>query len=510
MKALPLYFSLLLLLAGLPKLYGQDLGKTPYLTPSAGSAIHRTGGNNPGFGERMDVIRSVVDSLMQKTTGKIGAAADSLAALPARLEAKLRARMDSLQSRLDSLKHKAEGHVAKAEEEARNLTRKIDSLESLLNKGLGKVGAPALSTEGLPKVGALPTEDLSKVGISQLEHEIPGTDLVSKIDAQIKNLGGFGRSGRYEKYFGDVGAQAGRLRQVEMLKQVQHDGGMSQIDQMAGAQASQMDEFKYLGEQTKELEALKGLPEEMLADLKRYQNEQAMKEALKQKAVKIATDYFEGHMDKLTKAQNTMSALKKKYSYVPDSRDLSTAVKATSLKNEPLRRRIKFGLDWQIQRTDPLSLDLSPYVLYRFDKLSSAGISGRYRVNLGIENNNTIPLQKTVQAQDVYGLSAFAQYRFLIGKATVRKILSGFFAYGSFEYMSAARVSANGTDLKERAWYPGLPIGIGKQIRFSKALSGRIIFTYDLLHNENSPNPKAWNIKFGFQLGRFKLKDIRI
>jgi len=41
-------------------------------------------------------------------------------------------------------------------------------------------------------------------------------------------------------------------------------------------------------------------------------------------------------------------------------------------------------------------------------------------------------------------------------------------------------------------------------------LRGVIIFTYDVLHTDSSPNPKAWNIKFGFSLGRFKLKDLQI
>ena len=49
-----------------------------------------------------------------------------------------------------------------------------------------------------------------------------------------------------------------------------------------------------------------------------------------------------------------------------------------------------------------------------------------------------------------------------------------------------------------------------RQMRLSKALSGVIIFTYDVLHNEYSANPRAWNIKFGFSLGKFKLKDLHI
>ncbi len=59
------------------------------------------------------------------------------------------------------------------------------------------------------------------------------------------------------------------------------------------------------------------------------------------------------------------------------------------------------------------------------------------------------------------------------------------------------------------SWNEGLLLGIGKQMNFSKALKGQIIFTYDFLHTSASPSPKAWNIKFGFQLGEFKFKDVR-
>ena len=148
------------------------------------------------------------------------------------------------------------------------------------------------------------------------------------------------------------------------------------------------------------------------------------------------------------------------------------------------------------------------------NKLFSAGISGTYRASLQIENNGAVA-KNTVQ--DVYGVSSFAQYRLSFIKPG-NKWLGGFFAHAEFEYMSTrpqglktkTRTAAAPVEEPARTWHPGLPVGIGKQMRLSKALSGVIIFTYDLLHNEYSVNPKAWNIKFGFQIGRFRLRDIHI
>ena len=101
---------------------------------------------------------------------------------------------------------------------------------------------------------------------------------------------------------------------------------------------------------------------------------------------------------------------------------------------------------------------------------------------------------------DVYGASAIVQH----------KVWKGFFGHGEFQYLSTPMVDpSTGTDLPTRSFHEGLLLGIGKQLSFSKALKGQVIFTYDFLYTSSSPNPKAWNIKFGFQLGQFKLKDVQ-
>jgi hypothetical protein len=108
--------------------------------------------------------------------------------------------MDSLQSKLDSLpldfargkQAKAAGQIAKAEEKAAKIASRIDSLRNNLQGFENLGGLRAGDKLGLEKakVPALPTEDSSKVGISQLKLQIPGGDLKERIDEQIRNLGG--------------------------------------------------------------------------------------------------------------------------------------------------------------------------------------------------------------------------------------------------------------------------------------------------------------------------------
>lgn len=472
------------------------------------------------FGSNIDSISNIPTAVLQNVT-------DSLSHLTTAIKSKVQSRIDSLQQKLDDLKSKGDQKLGNASEKVASITAKIDSLQNRLTDKLqldklGKYGksanelteklnVPALENKSiLPVRGGGGLEKLQMPGMQGLNTKIPGMDKLSLPDngpgslhsLVDKRLGKLGDLSTKEWIKTDLSGQQmpddvqSYLSEVQQYGQVLKDP--SKVDGLVDARAAQMSEAKLFNDQTKELDAMKQLPESMLADLKRFRDAQAMKAEAKEVAVKKATDYFASHQDKLTEAQGMMSKLKKKYSYVPDSRDLSTAVKATSLKDESLKKRLVFGLGFQIQRTNPIALDLSPNLLYRFNKLFSAGISGTYRASLGIENNSSVAVNT---AQDVYGASAIAQH----------KVWKGFFGYGEFQYLSTPMVDpATGTDLPTRSWHKGLLLGIGKQMSLSKALKGQIIFTYDFLHTSASPNPKAWNLKFGFQFGKFKLKDINL
>ena len=397
------------------------------------------------------------------------------------------------------------------------ITHKLDSLVStsstqgnLVNDKLNKLKKYGENIPGMDLGNSLPV-----AGILLPESSINGGNFTSPVDQQIRNeilspacLG--------VKAYTQAGLR--QVRDLHQLNQVSQAGKLDgeKIDQLIDSKVAQMSEFKFLNDQTKEL------PEDMLTDLKRYNNEQALIADLKNTAVKNATDYFTGHMDKITQAQGMMSKLKKKYSFVPDTRDMTTATKVSSLKNEPFKKRLVFGFGFSPSqvttrrvanhRANPISLDLSPNLMYRFNKLFSAGISGTYRASLGIENKSS----PTVNAsQDVYGASAIVQHKFSFAKASENKVWKGFFGHGEFEYLSTPRTGLKypqrtiGTDQPTRVWHKGLLLGIGKQMRFSRALKGQIIFTYDFLHTKDSPSPKAWNIKFGFIFGKIRLKDLR-
>ncbi len=440
-----------------------------------------------------------IDSLSNKSANLLQTTTDSLNNLSEAIEGIVQSKIDSLHQKLNEIQSKGNQQLSNVTEKADKITRRIDSLQNVLSNKL-QLDKLSKYTDAIP--GA---DGIDKLQIPELNSKsIPGLEKLSLPemgDLKIGKIGDLKNTDWIKSELPSYQIPSEVKEYTELLKDP------SNIDQAIDSKAARMSEFQTLNNETKELAAMKGLPESMLADLKRYQDAQVLKAEAKEVTIKKATDYFAAHQDKLSQAQGMMSKLKKKYSYVPDSRDLSTAVKATSLKDEPLKNRLVFGLGFQIQRTNPISVDFSPNLLYKFNKLFSAGISGTYRASLGIENNSSVAVNTTT---DVYGASAIVQHKLSFAGASVSKVLKGFFGHGEFQYLSTPIVNPNPTtDLPARSWNEGLLLGIGKQMNFSKALKGQIIFTYDFLHTAASPSPKAWNIKFGFQLGEFRFKDMR-
>jgi hypothetical protein len=413
---------------------------------------------------------------------------------------RLSAKIDSLRSQLHDLQNN-NGRIDSLSENSTGTKRKLDSLQRKVSQILvadqlnssmtGRSGELTEKLQGLPelkqlKLPTLNTPNTSLINGNHLEKYTSGmNDRISQFGGvdKVKNLipGKFKNlnsviPGEY-KHYGDMVKDPSKI-----------DGAIDQ-------KAAQTDAFQELSKQQGALPGMNDLPKDMIKDLEKYQNYDNIKSQAKDLAVNQAKDFFKGHEDKLNGAMSKMAKLKKKYSYVPDSRDLSTAVKRNSLKGQPLRDRLVIGGNFQVLRGNPLSLDLSPYVLYKFNKVFFAGGGGTFRASLGDENNLHAQI-----VQNVYGVNALARHT----------LYKGFFGYGEFTYMSRpVNRQQSTTDTPQSAWTEGLLIGIGKKITLSKLFNGTIIFTYDVLHNDSSVNPKAWNLRFGFELGKMSLRHRR-
>ncbi len=209
-----------------------------------------------------------------------------------------------------------------------------------------------------------------------------------------------------------------------------------------------------------------------------YMNQKALKE----KMTSAAKDFIQEHASEIQSVQSEMNEMKQVYSNVPDSEDLSSAVKQTSLEEEPFGKRLVFGGNFNIGKTDPFSLDLAPLIGYRFNKLFTAGISGSYRIQFERDI-----LQLSQGDETVYGYSVFLSHQ----------VYRNFIGYLEGENKALSVQNESG---RTTTWEKGLLTGIGRQFNFGHGKSIQILVLYNFLYqNDNELYNSPLMFKTGIQ-----------
>ena len=245
------------------------------------------------------------------------------------------------------------------------------------------------------------------------------------------------------------------------------------------------DEFKALGEMNEG--AGLGDLEEYKSKLEKTQQEMeqaAAQKKLKEKMASHAKEYISKNSDKIQQVQSKMGELKKKYSYMPNSNDLSSAVKRTSLQEESFWDRLVLGGNFNISKTSPLNIDMSPVVGYRINKLFEAGVTGCYRGQFSRDKYKI----NAVMDKETYGYSAFVNHMFF----------RNFFANVEAERMRITTVSEEEV---KREWNQTLLIGVGRKINVSKWLEMQALILFNVLHdNKDGLYNSPVVFKTGFRL----------
>jgi len=236
----------------------------------------------------------------------------------------------------------------------------------------------------------------------------------------------------------------------------------------------------------KQLNEFKGMRDQYKSTLDEYKNAD-LKEKAEQEAKKLAS-----HADKVQALQKSMALLKNKYSSLLNSNDLSTGVKANSLKGRPFREHWVLGGNFNIVNVSPFMIDLSPTVGYRLNKKLQIGVGAIYRASFvdSVKLINSLPATNS-------GYSIFVNYN----------LAMNFFAYAEWERTSTI-VKGNSTDPKpSRQWVNSLLIGVGRQFGISKYVKGSVMLLWNPLHvNGKTPYNSDFVIKTGFRLSDLAIK----
>ncbi|MEQ9168893.1 MAG: hypothetical protein RLO12_21725 [Fulvivirga sp.] len=205
------------------------------------------------------------------------------------------------------------------------------------------------------------------------------------------------------------------------------------------------------------------------------------KKDMKQKMASQAKQFISQHTEQIQQVQEQMSELKTVYSEVPNSDDLSTAKKRGSLKGESFWKRLVIGGNLNLTETNPVTVDFSPVLGWKFNKAFEIGITGAYRAKFSADQNGI----NSYDTEDVYGYSVFAQHM----------AFKNFFGYLEGENIS--KVVGTEEDHK-RQWNKSLLVGIGRKFKIAPFLEMQAIITYNFLHDNTAG---VYNSPVGFKTG---------
>ena len=342
-------------------------------------------------------------------------------------------------------------------------------LKDLQAKGASQEEVDALFAKAKKRGIDLSEEHLTE--LEQLKGALPEEELPPEVVAMMDSV--------------RAGVPVDSLPASDSLKVQVQEQLLARAEVYGQEQLSQIDEFGQVQAYGAEAEALQeqvldaqGIPGSAEA-LAEQVPDISLEEALGQ-----SEDHLQGFDAARQAASKKLAALKKKYSKVLNSADMSTAVKKNSLKEERFCKRLRWGGSFMVHSTDPLMIDASPTLAYRINKVLQAGVGFQYRRNFG-----GLPLSNA--KDDLWGYQGFVQH----------DVWRGFFASAAYELLYT-RFPLAGADPAQTEWRPtaGLPLGIGRRFRINKKLLGTMLLSYNFLWEPNAhiyPSPVTF--KFGFE-----------
>lgn len=268
------------------------------------------------------------------------------------------------------------------------------------------------------------------------------------------------------------------VNRLDTLNSLAKDKGKGMAEEVVGNDIISNSDLKKLNELTSKMKEAKNQSEEYKQRLKQYQNKEFIQ--------KEAKDFVKKNQGTLTAIQSKMSLLMNKYSSVPNSNDMSTAVKRTSLKGKKLSERLMVSGQFQILSWQPFSIDASPGIGYKFNTRLSSGIGINYRKTFA----DTIPSI----AATVWGFKSFISY----------DIYKSFFLYGEYALNTPRYNFFEGHS--KHIWIPSGLVGVGRKFPINSKINLTAVVLYDLLRNPKDPiQSQPLSVRIGFQLNNLKL-----
>ena len=181
--------------------------------------------------------------------------------------------------------------------------------------------------------------------------------------------------------------------------------------------------------------------------------------------------------------------LKKKYRSIGNLDDPSTRVKVNSMDGEGFGERFVVGGMVQfLPGRNGFSLDVNPWLAYRVHRGFRIGLGATFRARLGRVRTKT-----NHEQGHVFGYRVFAE------KNVLRRL------FGHVEYERLHRSAVPDQDgLLRDITSKSILIGLGKEFKVLKNINARLLWLYNIGHDQNSPHAQPWLVRFGFTINQLK------
>jgi len=340
--------------------------------------------------------------------------------------------------------------------------------DSLKSKAVVKAKAMASQNE---EVQAIKSE------ADQYSQELTVAENIGNKDSLKSSARGYGEK-RLAQAQSKAGSEAGLGDLKKQEEELMKNGALGQYEEY--------NPEEYTSKMKEEVDV-----EKYKDQVDQYTDQKKVEETAKKQAKEKAVNFFKTKADILTPAQKKLAKLRQKYQSIANSDSLDNAVKKNSLEGKPLRERLFIGGHFNVNSTDPLSIDLSPKLGYKINKRWVIGIGGTYRRTFG---NDSLATALNVP-KDGYGFNGFTSY----------DAFRGFFLYGEYERMTKKEKLPNSEE-KESNWVDGAMLGVGKKFSVHPKVNMQIIAMYNFLHRtDNALFTRPYTVKVGFSLSELAL-----
>jgi hypothetical protein len=452
---------------------------------TARAAYHKVDSIRSGFQYRVDSLQLAYKKPLDKidaTSKSLQHKIDSLQTLKLPTD-KLTAKLDSVKNigtkKITDLNQNVEKLKGKATESLKslNLPKEMQGPVDKLQQSVSAYKIPAVDGK-IPDLGIggtkLPGLEMPKgMNTPSLGNaKIPGVEGVSEIK-ELKNLT------NETKELSNLGKEAGAYgKDIKNISQ----GKLSEvknIDKAAEDEAKKMVGGKELTGMTGDLEKYKkqlgGRPDSTALSM--------AKQEAKEMVMKEATNHFAGKEEILKGAMDKMAKLKTRYSEVKSMADLPKRL-PNPLRGKPLIERLVPGITLHFMSGKNILVDVNPSLAYR--------ISPRFKSGLGWSERFTFASWLPTITERVYGLRNYTEF----------KLPKGFSARMDIEYLNAVipPLLINASDKGKRDWEWSILVGLKKDFKIFKSVSGNVQTMYRLWSDHNKvPFPDRLNIRMGFE-----------